>query len=66
MNIKINSITILISDHGPDTLYLNTELPNGCFPYNGYVSLKMDVAKEAGEKYVKINFPGVEYRIIQI
>ncbi len=58
MNIKIVSISI-IQGFGPDFIHLSTELPNGCWPFKGEASLKMEVACGDAERYCAEHFPAV-------
>jgi len=66
MNINIIKITILRSHHGADELILTTELPNGCYPYDGCSHLKMTIAKDSAEKYIENNFNGVNFELIEV
>ena len=65
MHFKITDITIL-AGNGPDHVMLNTNLPNGCWPYNGNASLRLEVASGRGVDYVKEHFPDVQVKVIKV
>lgn len=61
--IEITSITI-VQDGGADAVIINTTLPTGCWPYDHPAHVKLQVARNEGENYVKKNFPNTTYEII--
>ena len=63
--MKILKIEIVLSDNGPDTLLLTTNLPEPMHPFRdtGAV-IKISAAKGHGEVYVKTNFPEVPYEVL--
>lgn len=63
--MRITSITIIKSQE-TDTLFLETDLPCGTWPYKGFQSLKTEVAHGSGEQYVRDNFPGVPLKIVDV
>jgi hypothetical protein len=63
MMVEILEITV-VRGRGPDYLYLQTRLPNGCWPFKGNTSLKLEVAKDLAEQYCEANFPGVPVEVI--
>lgn len=63
--VKILSITI-VKGQGPDFLLCETDLPCGTFPYEGYLSVKGEVASGAGEAYTAVHFPGVPVRVVDV
>ena len=64
MNIKIKRVIVLVREHGMDKVVIHTSnLPPTVYPYDQPGSLVMDVAKDAGEQYVKDNF-GVNPEVI--
>lgn len=52
--MKITKINI-IEGHGPDYIFLETDLPNGEYPFTGTAILKLSVAKGTAHKYVDEN-----------
>lgn len=64
MEIEINKI-ICVRGAGADVLLLETTLPNGCYPFTGTATVKMDVAAETAEKYCEENFSSVELKIVE-
>jgi hypothetical protein len=66
MNIKIHQILVLRDNQWPDVLYLNTDLPNGMWPYEGKSPLKLEVASNTAEKYINENFQTVPYVIREV
>lgn len=63
--MKVTKITI-ISSSGPDHLILHTNLPEGCFPYHGNATARIEVAADKGVQYIKDNFPDIDYELIKI
>jgi hypothetical protein len=63
--MKITKIT-LIDGPGTDTLTLQTNLPCGTWPYEGFQTAKIDVAKGVGLKYCEEHFSGIEVNVIKI
>lgn len=60
--VKILSAT-LIQGSGPDTILLEVDLPNGCWPYNGNQSVKMEVSAGSGIGYLEENL-GIVPKVI--
>jgi len=65
MQINITKISIVVSKHSTDRVYLQTELPLGIWPYKDTAYLSMEVAKGKGVEYVSENFPGVPCEVIE-
>lgn len=63
MYIKITQIEILRMG-GADRIFLQTELPEGCYPFKGIAHLRLDVASGNAEEYCKKNFPNVVVMLI--
>lgn len=63
MNIEITHVTVL-QNFGTDSLILKTTLPEGCWPFTGNTTARIDVAHGTGLDYVKKHFPGIEPEII--
>jgi len=65
MEIKITRITIIGERHGPDYVYLITDLPS---PMPGLtkdpLDLRFSVEYGKGEEYVKTHFPGTPFEKI--
>jgi hypothetical protein len=61
--IEITGIQIL-QTVGPDVVILDTSLPCGTWPYENTAVLRMDVAADKGEDYVKENFRDTKYEVI--
>lgn len=61
--MKITKITVLTGSGG-DNLMMETDLPNGMWPYTGVSSIRLDVAAEMGESFVQTHFPGIPYEVI--
>ncbi len=64
MNIEVTNICI-VATGGTDAVLIDTTLPQGVWPFNGTATVKLDVARNQGEEYVKKNFPGVPYRVVR-
>lgn len=54
--MKILKVTI-IRGNSADKIILDTDLPEGTYPYTGKMSLLFDVAKGNGEDYLSRHFP---------
>ena len=63
MQITISKILILRRKNTTDKVIFTTNLPEGCWPYDGNATIEMHVANGYGEKYIRQHFPGVEFRI---
>lgn len=53
MTIKVTAAQVIIDHVGPDTILLDLELPNPCYPYNGTAYAKITAARETGAQYVR-------------
>lgn len=62
--ISVQKVTILTGE-GPDILYLHLNLPNGCFPYTGNASAKLEVAYGSGMEYIKNHLPDATFEHIK-
>lgn len=62
--INVQKIQI-IEGNGADDIFLETDLPNGMYPFGGRATLKMSVAKGTGKDYVGQNFEDVPVEIIR-
>lgn len=47
--------TVLVG-RGSDKVMLRTNLPEACYPYNGYLTLDFHCAQDKGVEYVKTHF----------
>jgi hypothetical protein len=52
MNLEIKSITVMLTG-GTDKVFLDTDLPDGCWPYTGMAQFHADVAADHGVNWVK-------------
>jgi hypothetical protein len=64
--IRVHSILILKRTHATDILVLDTDRPNGCFPFEGDAHIRMEVASQTGVEYCAEHFPGVLVRTTKI
>jgi hypothetical protein len=62
--LKITHIVTVRQQHGTDTTYLHTTLPNGIWPFHGPATLKLDIARSFAEEYCAKNFPGIQHEVI--
>jgi hypothetical protein len=60
--MNITSIT-LITGNGADHLLLQTDLPDGCWPYTDNATVKMETAAGTGEEYCIAHFTDVPLKI---
>lgn len=51
------SATILVQRHGPDIVYIQTDLPEAIFPFEGILSLEFRATRKTGYEYVRTHFP---------
>lgn len=65
MCIEIKKISILLTQSS-DLIYFETTLPNPIWPFTGNSVLKMEAASGNAEKFVKDNFPNINYTIKNI
>jgi hypothetical protein len=63
--MKIIRATVL-SGKGPDKIMLHTDLPEACYPYNGFLYLDFNCAQDKGDEYLAIHFPNIPTEIIKI
>lgn len=49
--------------HGADILYLETDCPEGCWPYEGKATLEMRIARGQGEEYCRQNLPEIPLEV---
>lgn len=64
MKFEVTHITILTGS-GADHLYLHTTLPEGCYPYSGHASVRLEVAAGAGSAYVAEHLPDVPVEVVR-
>jgi len=65
MLIKVTKICLIKSAEAPDELLIQTDLPNGMYPFKGNASITLKVAKGMGEEYCDKNFERVEIEIVE-
>jgi hypothetical protein len=53
----------IVRNTGSDKVYLETDLPDGCWPYSERLSLKFECAARSAEDYLAKHFPGVPFKI---
>lgn len=62
---RIKKVTV-IQQSGTDEIRIDTDLPLGVYPYEGYPQvLRMEVSKGMGIEYVRNNF-NVEPEVIKV
>ena len=61
MELKVIGVTLVTHGKGTDTLFIETNLPQGTFPFTGMATITTPIAKGRGVQYVKDNFPGVPF-----
>lgn len=64
--MKITSATLIEVRAGPDKIIMETDLPDGRYPYTGNQSISMDVAYGEGEEYMKKHFPDVNVTVVKL
>jgi len=66
--MKITSILVLIKTHGPDEVFLNTDLPSPFPPEvsDEPLSVKFAVRATYGLEYVKKHFSGISTEVIDM
>jgi hypothetical protein len=65
MQIEIVKITVITALGGTDTVLLETKLPQAVWPFEGTATLKLDAARNTGEKYCKEHFPKVRLAVVK-
>lgn len=63
--IELNVIEIVVvrDQYGPDTIFIDVDLPDPCFPFSDHVMIKMSAGQGTGADYVRNRF-GIEPRIV--
>ena len=61
MHIEVTGVTLVTITKDTDTLYLETNLPEGTWPFKRAAKVMIPVAKGTGVQYVKDNFPDVPF-----
>jgi hypothetical protein len=61
MEIEITGVTLVSSRSGTDTIFLETNLPSGTFPFSGKATITLVVARDHGRNYIRDNFPNVPF-----
>ncbi len=62
--MNLISYTIVKAKHGPDYVFINTDLPSSEFPFTGTLTLKFSCAANTGEQYMQKHFPNIKGTII--
>lgn len=57
----VSKVYIMEGMTGPDVLLLDIDLPNGCYPYNGNATTKLEVGGGLGWEYANRHFRGTKY-----
>jgi hypothetical protein len=67
-NIEIKSAKIVRLRHATDKIYLNTNLPEGTWPFEaeGTADVVLAVARGDGEEYLERHFPGIPVEVIAL
>lgn len=58
--VEVHQVDVIRTIKGPDFVFLRTNLKNPCYPYTGTMSLRVEVTRGSGPKWVIDNFPGVD------
>lgn len=61
--MKVTGIRLLSDPHKADKIFLTTDLPCGTWPYKGFQTIDMEVARNEGIAYCHKHFPGIEIKI---
>ncbi len=66
LNIGINSAKVVRLRHGADKIYLNTNLPEGTWPFvaEETADVVLTVARGDSEEYLKRHFAGIPVEVI--
>lgn len=64
--MNITRITILHDTHGPDHVYLHTDIPEEIWPFTGMQTFKAEVVAGRGEAFALEHFPEHEVKVIDI
>jgi hypothetical protein len=64
MNISVTDC-VVVTGSGPDRILLHTTLPDGCWPYEGKQTIKMEVAAGTAEEYLKKNLGFLPFKIVR-
>jgi len=65
--LKITSITLYRDTYGgANKVFLHTDLPGGCWPYDEPARLTLEVAAGKGEEYCAANFPGIPVEVVRL
>jgi hypothetical protein len=59
----IKKVTI-VRGNGQDILIMDTDLPNGCWPYDDTATVDMRVGSGLWESYCRNNFPSVPFEVV--
>ena len=62
ITLNIHSAQVL-SGSGTDHIYLITDLPDGCYPYKRFQTIKLEVASGAGIEYAR-KYLGIEPELV--
>ena len=57
--LEIEHARVVRSSGQADIVYLKTDLPNGCWPYEDRQTLQFSVAAGTAENYLQKHFPGI-------
>jgi hypothetical protein len=52
INIKVTRAVIL-KGYGPDKVFLRTDLPEACWPYDGKLSIEFSAGADTGKRFCK-------------
>jgi len=63
--IKITNIVIMRKSRGDDTLMLQTELPEGVYPFEGKAVITMNVLHDRGKDYCDVHFPNIPVEFVK-
>lgn len=64
--MNITKITVLIDTHGPDHVYLHTDIPEEIWPFTGMQTFKAEVVAGRGEKFASEHFPDIPVTVVDI
>jgi hypothetical protein len=65
MLINITKISAIVRKNVTDKLLLYTEMPSGCWPFEGKATLRLEVASGTAEDYCSKHFPDVPFQKIE-
>ena len=63
--MNVTKVTVIERRIGTDAVFLRSDLPNACYPFDGELEVRFDTLCGTGRMYASRHFPNVPLEVIR-